>query len=461
MRRPSEQQSSNAATWGSPLVTHSRRSAVALTVLGLFFFWALVVDPTARARLPAPPPPEELPLSEPQAPSVSAPPTIAPPAIASPAVTNEAPSAKAAPETITVHSGDSLKGLLQHVGIAAAAAQSAIDALAGKWDPRALKIGQEIALLRDDGGVKQLRLNPDPQRDLVLTRGSDGNYIASVMQRDILTVPLRIAGTIDSSLFEAAAKAGLPQAVLNDVIQAFSYDVDFQREVQPGDSFEVLFDQLIEEKTGKIVGTGDVAYAALTLSGKLETLYRYTPPGGNPSFFNADGTNVKKALLRTPVDGARISSSFGMRHHPILGFTRMHQGVDFAVPAGTPIMASGDGVVAAAGWSGGYGNLVELRHDGSYSTRYGHMSRIAKGIKPGVRVYQGEVIGYVGMTGLATGPHLHYEVRVNSKAINPLGVRLAATQKLDGRALADFHAQEAAIAKRVAALRGNGKVAKN
>jgi murein DD-endopeptidase MepM/ murein hydrolase activator NlpD len=349
--------------------------------------------------------------------------------------------------------------LLQHAGIAATAAQSAIDALTGKWDPRALKIGQQIALLRDDGGVKQLRLAPDLQRDLVLTRGTDGNFIASVMPRDILTVPLRIAGVIDSSLFEAAAKAGMPQAVLSDVIHAFSYDVDFQREVQPGDSFEVLFDQLVDEKTGKIVGTGDVAYAALTLSGKVEALYRYTPPDGYPSFFNADGTNVKKALLRTPVDGARISSSFGMRHHPILGFTRMHQGVDFAVPAGTPIMASGDGVVAAAGWSGGYGNLVELRHDGSYSTRYGHMSHIAKGIKPGVRVHQGEVIGYVGMTGLATGPHLHYEVRVDSKPINPLGVRLAATQKLDGRSLADFRAQEAAIAKRVAALRSNSTVA--
>jgi murein DD-endopeptidase MepM/ murein hydrolase activator NlpD len=437
------------------LVTHSRRSAVALTVLGLFFFWALVVDPTARARLPSPGLPEALPLIQPKA----GPATIMPAIVTPPMATTAAQAPEAAGETITVQSGDSLMGLLQHAGIAVAAAQSAIDALTGKWDPRALKIGQQIALLRDDSGVKQLRLAPDLQRDLVLTRGTDGNFIASVMPRDILTVPLRIAGTIDSSLFEAAAKAGMPQAVLNDVIHTFSYDVDFQREVQPGDSFEVLFDQLVDEKTGKIVGTGDVAYAALTLSGKVEALYRYTPPGGYPGFFNADGTNVKKALLRTPVDGARISSSFGMRHHPILGFTRMHQGVDFAVPAGTPIMASGDGVVAAAGWSGGYGNLVELRHDGSYSTRYGHMSHIAKGIKPGVRVHQGEVIGYVGMTGLATGPHLHYEVRVDNKAINPLGVRLAATQKLDGRSLADFRAQEAAIAKRVAALRSNSTVA--
>jgi len=195
------------------------------------------------------------------------------------------------------------------------------------------------------------------------------------------------------------------------------------------------------------------------LSGKLEALYRYVSPNGDVGFYNADGTNVKKALLRTPVDGARISSSFGMRHHPILGFTRMHQGVDFAVPAGTPIMASGDATVLSAGWAGGYGNMVVLRHNGSYATAYGHMSRIARGIKPGVYVRQGEVIGYVGMTGLATGPHLHYEVRVDSKAINPLGVRLAATQKLEGGALADFRVQEVAIAKRVAALRNDGKFA--
>jgi murein DD-endopeptidase MepM/ murein hydrolase activator NlpD len=436
------------------LVTHSRQSAVALTVLGLFVFWALVVGPTARARLPSPALPESLPLNQ----QIKAtPPTIAPPAVAA----SETPALETAVETITAQSGDSLMSLLQHAGITATAAQSAIDALTGKWDPRVLQIGQEIALLRDDAGVKQLHLTPDLQRELVLTRGTDGNYIASVTQRDILAVPLRIAGTIDSSLFEAAAKAGMPQAVLNDAIHAFSYDVDFQREVQPGDSFEVLFDQLVDEKTGKIVGTGDIAYASLTLSGKLDALYRYVSPNGDVGFYNADGTNVKKALLRTPVDGARISSSFGMRHHPILGFTRMHQGVDFAVPAGTPIMASGDGVITSAGWAGGYGNMVVLRHNGTYSTAYGHMSHIAKGIKPGVHVHQGEVIGYVGMTGLATGPHLHYEVRVDNKQINPLGVRLVGTQKLEGRDLIAFRAQEAVVAKRVAALRNDSKVAKN
>jgi murein DD-endopeptidase MepM/ murein hydrolase activator NlpD len=427
------------------LVTHSRRSAVALTVLGLFFFWALIVDPTARARLPSAP-------YLPPVPAVQS--TIAPPPV------TMAPEATA--ETLTVRSGDSLMSLLQGAGLTAAAAQNAIDALAAKWNPRALKIGQAIALTHDQNGVKELELSPDFAHDLVLTRGADGSYIASLMPRDILTVPLRLTGTIDSSLFDAAAKAGLPQAVLTELIRAFSYDVDFQREVQPGDSFEVLFDQLVDEQSGKIVGTGAIAYAALTLSGKVEELYRYAPGGSFVGYYNAHGVSVKKALLRTPVDGARISSSFGMRLHPILGFTRLHPGVDFAVPAGTPIMASGDAVVVSAGWNaGGYGNFVVLRHNANYSTAYAHMSHIAKGIKPGVHVRQGEIIGYVGMTGLATGPHLHYEVRVDNRPINPLSVRMAASEKLEGRALADFHREQQTVAKQLASLRGNSKIARN
>ncbi|HVA16020.1 MAG TPA: peptidoglycan DD-metalloendopeptidase family protein [Stellaceae bacterium] len=414
-------------------------------MLGLLVFWALVVSPTAGARLPA---------TSRQPVPMALQPSIAPPAAALP------PPARIA--TVTVRPGDSLMSLLQRIGLSAVAAQSALDSLGRKWDPRNLKSGQEIAVSRDPDGVKQLRLAPDLQHDLTLKRGGDGNFTAALLPRDLLHVPLRVAGKIDSSLFRAASRSGLPQAILAELIAAFSYDVDFQRELQPGDRFEVLFDQLVEERTGKIVGAGEVAYAALILSGKTLQLYRYTPPGGLPGFYDASGANVKKALLRTPVDGARISSGFGMRRHPILGFTRMHQGVDFAVPTGTPIMASGDAVVASAGWNSGYGNLVVLKHNAGYSTAYAHMSRFAKGIKPGVHVRQGEVIGYVGMTGLATGPHLHYEVRVDNKPINPLSVKLLPSQKLEGRTLAAFHRQETAVMQRLAVLRtGGSKLARN
>jgi murein DD-endopeptidase MepM/ murein hydrolase activator NlpD len=399
-------------------------------VLGLFVLLALVFDPTAGAKLPPP-----APIPEAQIAAVVPTPTV-------PA------------QIMTVRAGDTLMYLLQRAGMAATSAQAAIDALKRSWDPRELKIGQEIALGLDQGSLKELRLSPDLQHDLVLTARGDGHYDVAALPRDLIRVPTRVAGKISSSLFEAARDAGMPQAVLNDVIHAFSYDVDFQREIQPGDSFEVMYEQPIENTSGKLVGTGDLVYAAMNLSGRVMQFYRYAPAGGSPDFYNAAGAGVKKALLRTPVDGARISSPFGVRMHPILGYSAMHQGVDFAVPAGTPIMASGDGVVATAGWEGGYGNLVVLRHESGYSTAYAHMSRITKGLKPGLRIHQGDVIGYVGATGLATGPHLHYEVRINDRPVNPMGVRMPAAQKLQGRALAAFQQQAATIDQRLAALRG-------
>ncbi len=400
-------------------------------VLGFFVLCALVFDPSAGAKLP--------PISPtPRASIAPAPP----------------PSSKPQ-HIVTVQQGDTLMSLLQQAGVAALPAQTAIDALKRLWDPRELKIGQEIALDLDDSGLKQLRLAPDLQRDLVLTRAHGGDYQATALPRDLLRVPSRVAGTISTSLYDAANEASLPQAVLAELISGFSYDVDFQRELQPGDSFEVLFEHLIENGSGKLVGTGNIVYAALTLSGRNLRLYRYTASDGTTGFYTETGASVKKALLRTPVDGARISSSFGMRHHPILGYTAMHKGVDFAVPAGTPIMASGDAVVASAGWDGSYGNLVVLRHQAGYSTAYAHMSRIAKGMKPGTRVHQGQVIGYVGATGRATGPHLHYEVRLNDHAVNPLAVHMAPAQNLEGRELASFRKQETSTDRQLAALRGN------
>src|SRR5579863_9893581 len=312
---------------GSRVVTQSRRSAFALLVLGLFVLCALAFDPTAGAKLPrAPAPPPEASLAA----LAPAPITVTPP-IATPT------------HIVIVRAGDTLMSLLQRAGMAATAAQAAIDALTRRWDPRDLKIGQEIALGFDQGNLKELRLSPDLQHNLVLTLGDGGHYDVAAQPRDLVRVPTRVAGTISSSLFGAARDAGMPQAVLAELIRAFSYDVDFQREIQPGDSFEVMYEQPIENSSGKLVGNGDLVYAAMILSGHALQLYRYAPNGGAPDFYNGTGAGVKKALLRTPVDGARISSPFGMRMHPILGYSAMHQGVDFAVPPGTPIMASGDG----------------------------------------------------------------------------------------------------------------------
>lgn len=428
---------------GVRVVTQSRRSALALTVLGFFVLWALVFGPSAGAKLPPP-----------AAPAGPAP--VAPTAALTPAPEPPSPPPS---HIIRVRPGDTLMGLLRQAGVAPAPAQAAINALKTNWDPRGLQVGQEIAVALDQDGLKELRLSPDLHSNLILKRGEDGHFDTTTVPRALIHVPVRVAGTVSSSLSQAASHAGMPPAVLAALIHAFSYDVDFQREIQPGDSFEVLYDQLLDPASGRMVGAGDIVYAAMNLSGRSLRLYRYAPPGGTPGFYTADGTSVKKELLRTPVDGARISSTFGMRRHPILGYTRMHKGVDFAVPRGTPIMAAGDGVVKMARRDGGYGNIVVLRNAGEFSTAYAHMSRFAKGIRRGVHVRQGQVIGYVGATGLATGPHLHYEVRIDNHPVNPLSVRLPPAHRLKGAELAAFKATETKVAARLAQLQGNDTVA--
>jgi murein DD-endopeptidase MepM/ murein hydrolase activator NlpD len=229
----------------------------------------------------------------------------------------------------------------------------------------------------------------------------------------------------------------VPQNVTAELIKLFSWDVDFQRDLRPGDGFETLYDELsLADGSGEVRGS-DLLYAALTLSGNVLGAYRFELEGG-VEYFDRNGKSLRKFLLRTPVDGARISSGFGMRMHPILGYSLMHKGVDFAAPIGTPIYAAGDGRVLVAGRNGGYGNYVRIRHNGDYSTAYGHMLRFASGIAPGRRVSQGQVIGYVGTTGRSTGPHLHYEVLRDDAQINPMSVKQAPDTQLAGADLRRF-----------------------
>jgi len=240
---------------------------------------------------------------------------------------------------------------------------------------------------------------------------------------------------------------------------AFSYDVDFQREVQPGDSFELLYER-IADNSGRILATGDLVYAAMTLSGRTLRVYRYVIGGTHVAeYFNGQGQSVRKALLRTPIDGARLTSSFGMRMHPILGYSTMHRGIDFGATTGTPIMAAGAGVIEQAGPNAGYGNFVLLRHNAAYETAYAHMSRFASGIKRGVHVRQGQVIGYVGATGLTTGPHLHYEVRINRDQVNPLSIKMMPGPRLAGRQLQSFRAVANEVDRQVLSLRQANLVA--
>jgi murein DD-endopeptidase MepM/ murein hydrolase activator NlpD len=322
--------------------------------------------------------------------------------------------------------------------------------------PNGLTSGQEI-VVDFAGALREIQSSPGRQH--LVVRRADKGFVAPAEPRLLAHVPELAAGVIRSNLFEAAGNAGVPMPVLQEMIRAFSYDVDFQRDLQPNDSFEILFERLYDAQS-RAVGSGDILYAALTLSGKTERLYRYLPSGARTAaFYTAAGASAKKALLRTPIDGARLSSGFGMRLHPILGYSKMHRGVDFAAPPGTPIMAASDGVIEQAGWSGAYGNLVVIQHAGAYETAYAHLSHVARGVRPGAPVRQGEVIGFVGATGRATGPHLHFELRVKGEPVNPMSVKSEPRQALAPRDLLAFHAAVAAINDEVLQLRAATLVA--
>ena len=233
------------------------------------------------------------------------------------------------------------------------------------------------------------------------------------------------------SLYNAATNEDIPPNIIIEFARVYGFQVDFQRDIRKKDKFQIMYEIFLNEKK-EIIETGEILFANLELSGQENSLY-YFDKEGSEGHYDKSGKSVKKALMKTPINGARLSSPFGMRKHPIDGFNKMHRGTDFAAPMGTPIMASGDGVVKKAGWCGGGGNCVKIKHNSTYQTVYAHMSKFARGIKPGVRVKQGQTIGYVGSTGKSTGPHLHYEVIVNGKKVNSQKLKLPSGKVLKGK----------------------------
>ena len=233
------------------------------------------------------------------------------------------------------------------------------------------------------------------------------------------------------SLYKAAKDEKIPANTIIDFAGIYGFQVDFQRDIRKQDKFQIMYEIFLNEKN-EIIETGEILFANLKLSGQDNSLY-YFDHEGSEGHFDRNGKSVKKALMKTPINGARLSSPFGMRKHPIDGFNKMHRGTDFAAPMGTPIMASGDGIVKKAGWCGGGGNCVKIKHNSTYQTIYAHMSKFARGIKAGVRVKQGQTIGYVGSTGKSTGPHLHYEVIVNGKKVNSQKLKLPSGKILKGK----------------------------
>jgi murein DD-endopeptidase MepM/ murein hydrolase activator NlpD len=351
-------------------------------------------------------------------------------------------------EQIVVRRGDTLMDILLRAGIERGEAYAALESLRDVYDPRQLRAGQQLTLTAaqgDDGATQRdllgLAFDLSFDHQIRITRAADGHYAAAKVERPQQRQLVRRAAVIDDSLYLAAARIALPQDVTYNLVKMFSWDVDFQRDLRAGDGFETMFEEVsLEDGSGAVRG-GDVLYAGLTLSGEILDAYRFEVEDGEVEYFDRTGRSLRKFLMRTPVDGARLSSGFGMRRHPILGYSRMHKGVDFAAPSGTPIYAAGAGRVVSAGRNGGYGNYIRLRHSGEYSTAYAHLSRFAKGIRAGSRIQQGQVIGYVGTTGRSTGPHLHYEILRNDAQINPLSVRQPPNTQLAGADLERFRAE--------------------
>jgi murein DD-endopeptidase MepM/ murein hydrolase activator NlpD len=380
------------------------------------------------------------------------------------AVESAAPFVK----VVAVEKGDTLIDILLSSGVGRTEAVEAIAALDGVFRPKDLRPGQEITLgfekpddhaVDDDLQLASLCLQPSVERDIVVNRDGSGEFIAAEIERPLELQLARAAGTIDSSLFEAGKDTAVPIDMMTQVIKAFSYDIDFEREIQPGDRFEIVYERY-EDEHGRLARTGNLLFAALVQKGVAREIYRFEPLGGGGGFYNARGESVRKELLRTPLDVVRITSKFGMRKHPVLGYSKMHKGVDFAASTGTPIFAAGDGVIARIGKLRGYGNYIQIKHNSQYATAYAHMSRFAKGLKKGRKVQQGDVIGYVGSTGLATGPHLHYEILVEGAQINPMKVKLAG-RKLEGKDLRHFEALKAEMKKLRRTLADQTLVARN
>ena len=356
-------------------------------------------------------------------------------------------------KVVEVRPGDTLFGVLVSAGLTQDEAEDAVGALSDVFSPRDLRAGQEITLNISDAASRRdeekdpqlisLTFEPDVATDVTLKRNDSGAFIAASVDKELIDANRRVAGVIDSSLFGAAQEAGLPMPVTADLMKIFSFDVDFQRDIQDGDAFEVLYERK-ETAEGDFVKSGQILFAAMTLSGKTIPVY-YFERDGDGEYFTPGGEAIRKSLLRTPVDGARITSGFGMRMHPVMGYSKMHKGIDFGAPSGTPIFAAGSGTVVEVGKKGAYGNYVRIRHNGQYQTAYAHMSKFAKGISKGDKVKQGEVIGYVGATGRVTGPHLHYEILIDGAQVNPGKVKMASGDKLTGKQLKAFQAQMAEI----------------
>lgn len=357
-----------------------------------------------------------------------------------------------------VRQGDTLLKILLDTGASEADVFNILSAMKKVYSPKSITVNDHVLIKykvrigydkKDTDGaigrsviINSVVVLPSPEQKISISRKGD-EYEAKEIKINLKRYISRYYGVLKNGLFVDGVEAGISPTSMMNMIKLYSYDIDFQRDIKNGDKFEMLVESFYNED-GKKVKDGNVLYSSLILQNrKIETyMHRIN---GSAEYFDALGNSIRKSLLRTPINGARISSAFGLRRHPILGYSKMHKGVDFAAPTGTPIFAAGSGTITHYGVKGGYGNFVMIKHNSEYFTGYGHASKFVKKLHVGSKVRQGEVIAYVGSTGRSTGPHLHFEILYKGSAINPAKVKATSGLRLGGKDLAGFKATKAEI----------------
>ncbi len=345
-------------------------------------------------------------------------------------------------KTLTLAGGHTLVGLLSEVGFSADASHSVVTALKPLINPKELKAGQEIQVtylcsVGRQPTLETLSFSPAMGLELQVSATKEG-FKAKKVHYQLRKRQVAVEGTIEVSLYQDALRQGVDPVILHKMIRVLGQKFDFQRDFQKGDKFKIFYETVWDEKRDQS-RPETFLFTSITVGGVPHKFYQFKRPNQeNPEFFDENGKALRQTFMRTPVDGARLSSPFGARRHPILGYTKMHKGLDFAAPKGTPIFSAADGVIERASFYGAYGNYVLIRHGNGYHTAYAHLSRYGTGIRTGGRVRQGQVIGHIGTTGRSTGPHLHFELLKNRKQINPKAIAQIPSQVLAGKDLRAF-----------------------
>ena len=337
-------------------------------------------------------------------------------------------------QTLDLKKNEGIGPLLKRAGFNSKQVYEAVSNITNIVNLNKLPVGLKVDVLSPSGNkVGAFSFKISNEFNIYAIQDNKLNWSAFKAFRPVKKETLFITGTIESNLYLSAQEVGLPEDALIEFVQLMGYSIDFQRQIQTGDKFKILFKQSFDVLSEKRIGLEEISYAELNVSDESYKFYRFTNSEGKVGYYDEKGQSARKTLMKTPINGARLSSGFGMRKHPIKGFSAMHKGVDFGAPTGTPIFAAGDGVIEKVGWINGYGRYILIRHNSTYKTAYAHMSGWAKGIRRGARVYQGQIIGYVGSTGNSTGPHLHYEILINGRQVNPLKVRMPSGKPVNSK----------------------------